>query len=50
MDIKFQVNKRGQRIAYWWMRAGSWARWVRINLEEAEFLIATGQAVEYKTK
>ena len=41
MTIRFTTDKNGRRIAQ--ERVGS--RWVRIDADEAEFLVATGAAV-----
>ncbi len=41
MTICFTTDKNGRRIAQ--ERVGS--RWVRIDADEAEFLVATGAAV-----
>jgi hypothetical protein len=45
-EIKFQVLKNGQRVAYKWHRQAM--RWVRVNLDTAKVLVATGQASAVK--
>lgn len=43
LRIKFAVNRKGQRVAYRWARIAG--RYIRISVEQAEAMIATGQAV-----
>ena len=42
LEIWFQANKRGQKVAYRFSHGA--CRAIRMNLTEAELLIATGQA------
>lgn len=48
IEIRFKLDKNGKRIAQVW-RWGP-ARWVKIGVEKAELLIATGQAEESHCK
>ena len=43
-EIRFKQDKNGKRIAQVWNWGAS--RWVKIGLEKAELMIATGQAEE----
>ena len=43
LRIKFARNRKGQVIAYRWARLAG--RYIRINVDDAKVLIATGQAV-----
>lgn len=43
-SIKFATNKAGQPVAYQWNYGAM--RWVRMNLVEAQLLVATSKNVE----
>lgn len=47
-EIRFKKDKNGKRIAQYWH--GGAGRWVKIGIEKAELLIATGQAEESDSK
>jgi hypothetical protein len=42
IDIWFQINKRGQKVAYYWSYGAG--RAIRISLTDAELCIAADQA------
>ena len=44
VSIKFKTDKNGKRFAMKQVRVGMRGRWVRCNMDEANMLIATGQA------
>lgn len=46
VEIKFQVMKNGQKVAYKWSRKAM--RWFRMSLDEAQLLVATEQATVTK--
>ena len=41
-EIRFKLDKNGKRIAQVWNRGAM--RWVKIGIEKAELMIATGAA------
>jgi hypothetical protein len=47
-EIRFKQDKNGKRFAQVW----NWGTgsWVKIGLDKAEFLVATGEAEESQSK
>ncbi len=47
-EIRFKQDTNGKRLAQVW----SWGagRWVKIGLEKAELMVATGEAEESQSK
>jgi hypothetical protein len=47
-EIRFKLDKNGKRFAQVW----NWGTgsWVKIGLDKAEFMVATGEAEESQSK
>jgi len=43
-SIKFKNDRNGKKVAFLWNNGAM--RWVRMNLAQAELLVATGENVE----
>jgi hypothetical protein len=45
-EIRFSTDKNGRRIAQYFQFRGA-RRWIKLGVEKAEMMLATGEAIEY---
>ena len=45
-EIKFTTDRNGRRIAQYFQFRGA-RRWIKLGVEKAEVMLATGEAIEY---